>query len=189
MSITIKDFMECIDYRVSEGSDYGWNCFGPNSHQLDFWNGKHGGDGGASVSIVFDTKTQVVYQMEAWDNDADRAYRWINPLWVGAYTLETNTRGIPFDDAGDINFIDLEETQDMLKKARAIAKGEEYDTRVTISVELEDDVAYAIMKLAHEADLTFNLYVERLLRDYINAVKASESKGCKNCGDCSCGNK
>ena len=37
--ITLKEWMELVDYRVTEGSDYGWNCYGPNVHMLDSWNG------------------------------------------------------------------------------------------------------------------------------------------------------
>jgi len=32
--ITIKEFMELIDYKITEGRDYLWNCYGNNSFQL-----------------------------------------------------------------------------------------------------------------------------------------------------------
>lgn len=55
--ITLKEFMELVDYRITEGSDYMWSCYGPNAHRLDSWNGDHDGH---SVSIIFDTQSQNV---------------------------------------------------------------------------------------------------------------------------------
>ena len=57
--ITIKDFMETVDYRITEGSDFGWKCFGPNSYCLDSWSGEQDG---YSIGITFDTKNQTFAQ-------------------------------------------------------------------------------------------------------------------------------
>ena len=55
--ITLKRWMELVNYRITEGSDYGWSCYGNNAYSLSFWNGIHG-DGGFSSNIIFDTKNQ-----------------------------------------------------------------------------------------------------------------------------------
>ncbi len=39
--------------------------------------------------------------------------------------------------------------------------------RTTIEVDLPDDILFACMKLAHEQDITFNQFVENILREYI----------------------
>ena len=39
--ITLKDFMEVVDYRVTEGSEFTWTCFGPAAYTLSAWNGDH----------------------------------------------------------------------------------------------------------------------------------------------------
>ena len=37
--ITLKEWMELVDYRITEGSDYCWSCYGPDAYSLDSWNG------------------------------------------------------------------------------------------------------------------------------------------------------
>ena len=61
--ITMKEWMELVDYKITEGGEYGWECYGPNSYTLDSWNGVHG-TGGYSFSIVFSTKTQNICNHE-----------------------------------------------------------------------------------------------------------------------------
>lgn len=80
--ITIKQFMETCGYRITEGSDFGWDCYGHNAYRLDSWNGDQDGH---TVSIVFDTQTQVVYEVEAFDYSRERAYRMINPEYKAAF--------------------------------------------------------------------------------------------------------
>jgi hypothetical protein len=29
--LTVKEWMELVDHRITEGSDYGWMCFGPDA--------------------------------------------------------------------------------------------------------------------------------------------------------------
>lgn len=86
--ITLKDWMELIDYRITEASKYQWQCFGPNAYSYDFWNGKHDYNGGLNCGIIFDTKTDVVYELSVCDYSRNRAYRMINPEYKQAYDAE-----------------------------------------------------------------------------------------------------
>ena len=168
--IIIKDFMQTVDYRITEGSEYGWQCFGPNAYRLDSWNQEQDG---YSVSIVFDTRTQIVYQMSAYDYSNERAYRWTNPDFRLDHDAESVERGLEVDQAwDDVNYVDLEVSEDMLEKARAIVAEEDYDTRVQVPVEFTDQEMLTYMKLAHELDITFNELVERALREAISAYEA-----------------
>lgn len=161
--------METIQYKVTEGSDYCWDCYGPTAHSFDSWNGRHD-DGGYTITTVFDKQDQTVYQMEAWDYTNQRCYRWINPDFIDAYKAECKHRGIDFENAfDDIDFIDLETEEDILSKARAIAAGEEYDTRVEVPLRMDDDQLFELMKQAHEQDKTLNQLVEDVLRNVISA--------------------
>ena len=164
--MTLKDFMETVNYRITEGSDYQWTCFGDNAYTLDSWNGDQDGH---SVSIVFDTQTQVVYSVSACDYSANKAYRWTNPKFVDAYKAEC--KGGAIDDTAweDVPYTDLDVEADFLEKARAIVAGTEYDTRIMIPLDLDKDTLYNIMKRAHEADVTLNQYIETVLRSAIDA--------------------
>jgi predicted HicB family RNase H-like nuclease len=42
------------------------------------------------------------------------------------------------------------------------------DNRVTIQIDLEQDLWYQLMLRAHEQDITLNQLVEQILREYID---------------------
>ncbi len=168
--ITLKQFMETVDYRITEGSDYQWQCFGPNAYCLDSWNGDQDGH---TISIIFDTRDQTVYQVMAYDYNLGRAYRMTNPDFKESFDQECQDRDILDmaweDDAGEpIKYVDLEVEEDFLQKAQAIVVGDDYDTRVQIAVDLPDDVLFQMMKLAHDRDITFNQLVEIALQEAID---------------------
>lgn len=163
--ITLKDFLETIDYKITEGSEYGWNCYGDNTHRIERQTGDHTGN---TVVCVFDTKDHFLYELEAWDNTNDRVYRWIHPDYIKAYKKACKKNDVEFKNAFDnIDFIDLDVESDILEKARAIANNEDYDDRVQISVDFADEDLLQYMKLAHERDMTFNEFVEEALRHAI----------------------
>jgi shikimate 5-dehydrogenase len=171
--LTLKEWMEIVDYKITEGGDYGWDCYGSNSHQLSAWNGVHG-SGGWSANIVFSTKSQKVYEVEVCDYTNDRAYRLINPKYKAKHAAEATERGVLGNQAwDDVNYTDLDVEEDFLEKLTAIVNGEEYDTRVSIPVDFTDEELLKYMKLAHERDMTFNALVEEALREAINAAKES----------------
>lgn len=165
--ITLKDFMEAIQYKVTDGSEYMWACYGPNARSLDYWNGK-AGEEGRTVSAVFDTETQFVYQVEAWDQSTDVAYRWIHPGYIEGVAAEAKSRGVDFEQSFDDNkFTDLEVVEDILEKAAAMVAGNEYDKRIMVTLNLSYDDEHLLMEMAHEADMSLNQFVEKILRDDI----------------------
>ena len=164
--------MEVTGYRITEGSDFCWQCFGPNAYRLDSWSGAWDDTSeGYTIGIVFDTITQVVYQVEAHDYLRARSYRWTNPKYKADHDSEAAQRNIDSNVAyDDVKFVDLEVETDFWDKAQAIVSNEDYDTRVQIEVEFDDDVLLAAMKLAHERDITFNQLVEEVLQAKITEL-------------------
>lgn len=159
--ISLKDWMECVNYRISEGSDYGWNCFGLNTYTLDSWDGDHDG---VSASVVFDTEDQTVYQVEVHDYANERSYRFINQDFRDAYLDECKHRGVTDEAYDGVKFIDLETEEDFLQKLHAIMNYEDYDERVSIPIDFDDSELLVLMKMAHERDMTFNEFVEDAVR-------------------------
>jgi hypothetical protein len=163
--ITLKEFMEIVDYRITEGSDYGWQCYGHDAYMLDSWNGEQDGH---SFTIIFDTKTQEVYEVQAHDYVNQRAYRLINDEYAKKNKKEARKRGIDKDMAwDDVNYIDLDVDDDFIQKALAIREGEVYDTRVQVPLELDKEQMYELMAMAHAQDKTLNEMVEDILRRMI----------------------
>ena len=167
--ITLKEFMEIVNYRITEGSAYQWQCFGSDAYTLDSWNGDFNGH---SLSITFDTKTQEVYQVEAFDYKNNRAYRLMNTEYVEAHKQEAGERNVNVNEAWeDVKFVDLEVDDDWIQKALAIVAGEDYDTRVSIPLDIPDEDLLRYMIAAHERNMTFNEFVEEAIKAAIEEAK------------------
>jgi hypothetical protein len=170
--ITVKEFMEICDYKITEGSEYCWQCFGPNAYRLDSWNQEQDGH---TVSIIFDTRTHVVYEATAYDYQRNRAYRLINPDFKLAHDNEATERDVDINQAwDDVNYVDLDVVDDFIQKAVAIVNDEDYDTRVSVPVDFTDEELLTYMKMAHDRDMTFNQFVEQALRAAIDEFNMRE---------------
>jgi hypothetical protein len=174
----MKEFLEAINYQITGGSDYSWDCFGKNARYLDS-NDSEGANGTYSITAVFDSKTQHVYCVEAWDYITDREYRWIDPEFKKAHDKNAKRMSVIADESMDgRKYIDLDVTTDILEKITAMVAGEEYDSRVQVPVNFSDEDLLTYMKLAHEMDITFNELVERAIKEAIEEFEA-DPKGFK----------
>jgi hypothetical protein len=170
----MKEWMELVDYRITEGSDFMWQCYGTDAYQLDSWNGVHD-EGGFSFTITFDTRNQTVYELQAHDYTHQRAYRMINPDFRKKMRKEAKRRNVERDKAWDgVDYVDLEVDDDFIQKCLAIKAGEDYDTDVTVPLDLPDDLLMFAFKAAHEQNLTFNEFINQILRDFIDRVESGE---------------
>jgi hypothetical protein len=168
----MKEWMELVSYRITEGSDYMWQCYGSDAYALDSWNGEHDGH---SFTVIFDTKDQTVYEVQAHDYVHNRAYRMINEDFRKKNKKEAKHRGVKKDEAWeDVDYIDLDVDDDFIQKCLAIAAGEDYDTRVSVPIDISDEDLLQYMKLAHERDITFNQLVEEALRHAIAEVESGQ---------------
>jgi hypothetical protein len=172
--ITMKEWMELVDYKITEGDTFGWTCYGPNAYQLSSWNGLHN-KGGWSFNIVFSTKTHKVYEVTVCDYTKNRAYRMIAENKQAKHREESETRGVSLNEAWDnVDYVDLEVDDDFIQKCLAIKAGEDYSTDVSIPIDLPDEVLMFAFKQAHEKNMTFNDFVNQLLRDFIDKVNKGQ---------------
>lgn len=169
--ITLKDFVEAIDYKITGGSEYTWDCFGPNARYLDC-DDKEGYGGNYSINAVFDSVDQSVYSVELWDYVNDREYRWINPAYVKDHMKACAKHEVDVYESMDgRNYIELDVAGDILEKISKMVAGEPYDTRVQIEVDFSEEEMLQYMKLAHKMDITFNQLVERAMQSAIDDFK------------------
>ena len=176
--ISMKEWMELVDYKITDGSNYGWQCYGPNSYALSSWSGLHN-SGGYSFDIVFSNKTQKVYEVSVCDFTNNRAYRMINSKYIKKHIAEAKTRNVLANQAwDDVDYVDLEVDDDFIQKCLAIKAGEEYSTDVSIPLDLTEAEMLVLFKGAHEADKTFNQHVNDILHEamhneeFVNRLKA-----------------
>jgi hypothetical protein len=169
--ITMKEWMELVDYKITEGSDYLWSCYGPNAYRLDSWNGVNGA-GGFSFSIVFSTKTQKVYEISAYDYTNDRAYRMIAENKREKHRNEALAHGSSVNEAwDDVDYVDLEVVEDFIQKCLAIKAGEDYDTRISVPLDLPDDLLLEAAMNAHRQGITLNDYINNALKELVDEFK------------------
>jgi len=168
--ITMKEWMELVGYRITEGSDYGWQCYGSDVYMLDSWNGEQDGH---SFTIIFDTKDQTVYEVQAHDYVHQRAYRMINPDFAKKHRKESKRRDISKDNAwDDVDYVDLDVDDDFMQKSLAIAAGEDYDTGVMMTLDLPDDLLLSAAMEAHKQNITLNDYINKALAEMVEVYKA-----------------
>jgi len=161
--ITLKEWMEVANYRITEGGDYyGYG----GAYALTSWNGDQDG---YSIEIIFSPRTQEVYEVQACEYKHQRAYRLVH----GDYRDEK----LDEEAWEEVKWVDLESDDDWIQKALSIVAGEDYDTRVTIPIDLPEAELMVLFKQAHAADMTFNDFVEQVLREkladegFINLLK------------------
>ena len=161
---------EALDHKIVGGSEFQWNCW-PDARYLDYETEY------AYASVLFNTSTQEVYCAEVNDKDDNhKPYRWMNPRYKDQYIDDAKQRGVDPDQAwDDKKWYDLETQEDWLEKARAIMRGETFDTRIQVPLTLENDELFALMKMAHDRDITLNQMVEIVLQHAIDHHKGNQT--------------
>ena len=171
--ITLKEYLEAIDFKITGGSEFQWKCYGDTARYLDCADNE--GLGTYSISAIFDTEDQTVYAVELWDYENDREYRWINPAYVKDHMQACITHNVDvYESCDGRNFIDLDVGGDILDKIAKTVAGEPYDTRVQIEVDFTEEELLQYMKIAHSRDITFNELVEEALRAEIERRKNAD---------------
>jgi hypothetical protein len=168
--LTLPEFFELIEHRVTGGSEFQWQCYGSQAYVIDSVGANH------SFSVVFDRDDQVVYEVTVCDYVNNRAYRMIDPDFKSGHDAEASDRNVPANQAWDnILYVDLDVADDFIQKGLAIRDGKPYDTRVQLDLDLPDDLLFDLMKLAHQRDITLNHLIEQILREAI-AKHAAEQQ-------------
>ena len=158
---------EAMDHKITEGSEYGWRCW-DNARYLDYESEY------AHVSVVYNTKTQEIYQAEVNSKEYKdvKPYRWLNPAHKEAMFVESSERNVDPNQAwDDVKWLDLEVEEDFLEKATAMFNGQEFDNRIQVPLDLEDDLLLHLAMEAHKRDITLNKMVEIVLQEAIDKHK------------------
>lgn len=167
--ITIKDFLEAVNYKITDGSEYCWDCYGENARYLDSWDSS---PQSPHASIIFDTVTQEMYEVTVIDNINTRGYRMINPAYFKKHKKECKRRGVKQREMWEgVDYHDLEVEEDFLTKLVAIMNGQEYDTRISIPLDLSDAEILALSLEAHRRNITLNDLMESAIVEYVERHK------------------
>lgn len=90
----LESYLDKIQYRITGGSEFWWDCYGPNAWSIE----------GHNTDAVFDRVTQMVYEVSLTCNDG-KCYKWVDPDFVDRYVQESKNRGFdPWIAYDDVSF-------------------------------------------------------------------------------------
>jgi hypothetical protein len=185
--MTLNDVINAAGARISGGDPYMWQCYGSNANYIEF----RDTNGAGYAHAIYDTKNYIVYEIHIEVPNTEQCFRWLNPITKHAYYSEAEKRGIDPNNAWDeVGYTHVDTDELILEYLEDIGLGyynnlpilsskepiEEVgeDGRVGVPLELEDDELFNIMKLAHEADMSLNEFVEKILREEILRIQTEE---------------
>ena len=166
--MNLEQVNNIFQHKITDGSDYLWDCYGQNARSIDYTSEY------ASGYVVFDTETHKVYEVSVsavaglWGANEPKPYRYIDPEHRMSYDTEAADRNVDPNEAwDDVMWVDLETEEDFIEKATAMFKGEKFDTRIQVPLDLDNDTMLKLTMEAHKRDITLNQMVEELLRNVI----------------------
>ena len=165
----IIDVMKAAHFKIAEGSEYGWDCFGDKDevYSLDF-SETLGSFDTNSASVVFNRRTGQVFEVTAYDK-SDNCFRWIDPQYVSVVKTEFETRNLDFKVAYDNNqFVDVHDETTILEILEILILNpdaseylapylEEEDSIITIK--MTDSELALISRAAHLKNMTLNQFM------------------------------
>lgn len=159
MSI-LEQFLSAIDYRINEAWEHQWPSY-TNGQTLGLYNEY------AAAKIIFNRENQEVIEISVASELEAReqnAYRWINPDYLEEIQAEAERRGLRHKEALEgLDYVELDVIDDLLEKAVAMLADEEFDKRVDLPLDLDEDLLMKLFRMAHEQDITLNQLMEKIL--------------------------
>ena len=127
----LKQVIESCGFRISDGCEYQWQCYGDNARYMDFADK----DGKEYASVIFDTKDQTVYEFHLNVPGYDQAFGWWNPDFEKKYLKEAKKRDVTPYQAWDEVMYEKTDEATMLQYAKDI--GETYYDDLPIPEEMQ----------------------------------------------------
>lgn len=175
--ITLQEVMELGQYKITGSSRFLWKCYGYDARIIDF-NYNHFDNNCRNViqdvdfSVIFDTKTQTVYEVSIHDYVKENYYKMVNPDYFHKLVEESQEKSIDYRIVfEDVKYNFIETKEDFVSKASAIINNEPYDEQIEVPLEITEEDFLKLSILAHEHDLSINKYVEKIILKMINKDK------------------
>lgn len=167
MSSQMESYIKAIRYKITSGEEFLWNCYGPNARYLESSNDEY------HISAIFDTETAQIYEASISSTySGDIRYRWIDLNYIDACKSEAKSRGVDWMEFSDGQTWHMtDDFDDIIDKISKIPYGEEYDRRVVLSLDLEEDVKEMIETAAALRGISIDEFIEQALRAVIEEEK------------------
>lgn len=169
----LNDIITAAGARVSGGSEYMWECYGPDANYIEF----RDTDGQPYAHAIYDTKNYIVYEAHIEVPGQNQAFRWLNPITKHVYYTEAERRGIDPNSAwDDVGYIHVDTEELMLEYLKDI--GETYYDNLPIVESKSESFTMPMPGTLGGATITFkendmNTYMVNLDVRHLLEVKAS----------------
>jgi len=167
--MSLHDFFTLFDYKVTEGSDFCWNCFGPNSRFIEL---KYNDIGGC---VVFSKLNQEIFQAEVYDEAKNIAYRWMPPQAKIDYFAECEKRNVPKMEAWDgCEFVNVDSVSEFSGIVKSLIEGKDPEDDLEVELDLPHNVIVFLALEAHKRNITLNEMINIVLRDMLTKIENGE---------------
>lgn len=129
MTLHINDILTWLDYKIVDGTEFLWSCYGEHARYLHFEKRLSSSLLEWYVSVVFDTrvtsKKGIVYEVsiEYRKNDDYQSFKWHNPTYYKMYLKECKKRKIKHDIAyDDVKYISIDNAKILKKYLKELCK-------------------------------------------------------------------
>lgn len=165
----LQDIITAAQFKISEGSEYQWACYGENARFLDFQSDFED----VSASCVFDSQNQTVYEATLYL--AEKAYRWLNPEFAEAMRNESFERDIdPRVFLDEYHFSDCEVSEDLIEKITDAFETGTCTNDIVIPLNLTPEQEELFARLPEGTDL--NEFITQGLMDTVAELQAENQQ-------------
>lgn len=165
----LQDIITAAQFKISEGAEYQWACYGKNARFLDFQSDFED----VSASCIFDSQNQTVYEASLYIGE--KAYRWLNPYFSKAMYSESFERDIdPREFCEVCHFCDCEVPEDLLEKTTDAFNTGTCSDDIVIPINLTEEQEELFSRLPDGTDL--NEFVLQALTEKIAEVQAANQQ-------------
>lgn len=94
IQMRVESFLAYIEYKITGGSEFLWECYGPNAWCIE----------SDHTHAVIDRVTHMVYEVEV-NICNSKNYKWIDPDFADKYIAEAESRKVdPWQVYDDVNY-------------------------------------------------------------------------------------
>jgi len=156
----LSKWMDAVGCRITSGSDYLWNCYGSHAYSLD------SDTDSICVSVIFNRQDQTVFEITLCDTEQGLAWRWIDPKRRAQHDEECARRQVNDVAWDQVEYVNLETADQILEQVVKMTQPTPTD-EVDVPVDLDRDMLFDAMLLAHERNITLNQLINEALREAV----------------------
>lgn len=121
-----------------------------------------------TIEATISKNYKIIYRVCVSDFKNMRHYNWVSPGLKEDFNKEQADMGFDpkigwIEDDDIIETTDLEVFEDFIEKSNAIISNSDYDTRLLVNMNIDKELVYDLMLIAHSKDITLNELINEIM--------------------------